>query len=75
MKKADELERGCIAKAADDEPVFVLRANDKLAPVVVRAWAAFAKVAGVGADKRLEAETLAMEMEVWQAQNGSKVPD
>ena len=31
---------GCLGKAADDEVVFVLRAKDKLAPLLVRHWQA-----------------------------------
>jgi hypothetical protein len=40
MKKIDEL-RGpsCLTMARDDEPLFVLRANDEAAPVAVLAWA------------------------------------
>lgn len=30
---------GCLGAAADDEPIFVLRANDELAPSIVRMWA------------------------------------
>lgn len=30
----------CLTNAADDEPLFVLRANDELAPMLVRYWAA-----------------------------------
>jgi hypothetical protein len=30
---------GCLGAAADDEPIFVLRANDELAPHTVRRWA------------------------------------
>ena len=29
----------CLNQAAADEPIFVLRANDELAPGVVREWA------------------------------------
>lgn len=29
----------CLAKARDDEPIFVLRAHDKSSPKIVRAWA------------------------------------
>jgi hypothetical protein len=29
----------CYAAAAPDEPIFILRANDPLAPVIVRFWA------------------------------------
>lgn len=38
--KAQELIDGCFAKAALDEPLFVLRATDKTAPEMVRKWAA-----------------------------------
>jgi hypothetical protein len=37
--KAKEISEGCFAKAALDEPLFVLRAQDKSAPGIVRAWA------------------------------------
>lgn len=37
--KAEEMKDGCFAKAALDEPVFVLRAQDKAAPALVRKWA------------------------------------
>lgn len=30
---------GCLGRAADDEPVFVLRAHDSDAPEIVLAWA------------------------------------
>jgi hypothetical protein len=29
----------CLTSARDDEPIFVLRANDEIAPLVVRFWA------------------------------------
>jgi len=40
MLKRDELANpeSCINKAADDEPVFVLRANDENAPAIVLEW-------------------------------------
>lgn len=87
--KKEELESttGCLAKAADDEPIFVLRAQDTTAPNAVRAW-----VSGVidqhrplpGAvlayDPKLnaklkEALNLADRMEAWQREHGCKVPD
>ena len=37
--KRSELVSGCFASAAQDEPVFVLRAQDATAPDFVRAWA------------------------------------
>lgn len=40
MLKAEEI-RGpsCLTNAKDDEPLFVLRANDELASSIVRTWA------------------------------------
>lgn len=42
MKKADELSNpdSCLNRAADDEPLFVLKATDALAPTLVREWVA-----------------------------------
>jgi len=37
--KQQEMKDGCFAKAALDEPLFVLRAQDKAAPALVRKWA------------------------------------
>lgn len=37
--KKQELIDGCFARAADDEPLFVLRAQDMTAPRLVRQWA------------------------------------
>ena len=65
----------CRDKAAEDEPLFTLRAQDKLAPTIVRAWAALAKIAGSPANKVDDALQTANEMEVWQAAHHSKVPD
>lgn len=40
MLKKDELSNpnSCLNRAADDEPVFVLRANDPLAPEAIIQW-------------------------------------
>lgn len=65
----------CLWKAGDKEPIFVLRAQDKLAPEVVRTWAAIAHTKGVPFEKVNEALKLASEMEDWAAQNRSKLPD
>jgi len=74
--------KGGLGKAADDEPVFVLRANDVCAPATVEAWADFVE-AGIGAmvsgdetrAKVQEARSVAHLMRAWQALNGSKFPD
>ena len=73
--KKEELETGCLSRVADDELVFVLRAKDVLAPVVIRIWAVLARAGGARLPKVREAEVLAGEMESWQREHGAKVPD
>jgi hypothetical protein len=63
--------KGCLGKAADREPVFVLRAQDKLAPDVVRVWADNAQAAGATA-KANGAREVALAMEAWPHR---KLPD
>lgn len=59
----------------EDEPVFLLRAQDELAPNVVRRWAQSLERAG--GDPRTVARAMrwALEMEEWQDRNRSKIPD
>lgn len=38
MRKADEIVRGCMAKARDDEMTFVLLGRDAAAPFTIREW-------------------------------------
>lgn len=66
---------GCLAKAKDDEPLFILRAQDALAPLLVRQWVERAVIAGVPEEKVHEALQLADRMEDWARENGKKVPD
>ena len=47
--------KGCLGKAADDEPVFILRAQDKCAPQHVREWANHAELRGASTEKVAEA--------------------
>jgi hypothetical protein len=61
-----------LGKALDDEPIFVLRAQDTLAPALVRRWADEAERAGCAADKVAEARTVADAMERWPTR---KLPD
>lgn len=74
MLKRDEIAspNSCLNKAADDEPVFVLRAQDELAAETVRMWAAAASANGAAHDKVEEALSLASEMEQWP---NRKMPD
>lgn len=65
----------CLQKAGDDEPIFVLRAQDRYAPLVVRIWALVVANAGAPSAKCTEALDLAAKMEAWQRQHDHKVPD
>jgi len=56
---------GCLGKARDDEPVFVLRAQDMLAADLVEAWATQANLLGCPWDKVREARDIAQEMREW----------
>lgn len=65
----------CLINAKDDEPIFVLRAQDELAPLVVARWIELAKERGTPVDKLTEAGQLADLMLAWQREHGAKVPD
>lgn len=55
----------CLNNAERDEPIFVLRAQDKLAANVVRFWCDRAQAAGVNKEKVAEARAIADLMEAW----------
>lgn len=65
----------CLAKVADDEPIFVLRAQDNLMPVVLATWIGLARWAGVPAAKIQEAENLLNAAYEWQKNHPHKIPD
>lgn len=77
MRKRQELEEAdsCLNRAADDEPLFVLRANDPLFATLVRAWASKYCARKIKARcwrereavKHLEALNIAQEGEQWLA--------
>lgn len=62
-------------KIPADEPVFLLRASDMLAPNVVKHWALQAKVNGCDPEIVAAAENHAQAMIDWQKQHGRKRPD
>lgn len=62
----------CLRKAADEEPIFVLRAQDRLAPAVVERWAELAEQNGVPASKTADAWETAALMRQWHTR---KLPD
>jgi hypothetical protein len=61
-----------LTNARDDEPIFVLRAQDRLAADIVRQWADAAERAGCSGEKVIEARAVADAMESWPAR---KLPD
>lgn len=63
---------GPLGKAAHDEPVFILRAQDMLASGLVDQWATLARQSGVPMDKVNEARLLAKQMRAWP---NRKIPD
>jgi len=62
----------CFQKAAHDEPIFVLRAQDKLSDGVVRFWAELAKRNGCNPEKYKAAIETANAMQAWPHR---KLPD
>ena len=63
---------GCLGKAWDDEPLFVLRAQDCHAADLVEKWAIWARASGTPNDKVQEAFAIAEEMRRWPKR---KMPD
>lgn len=63
----------CLQKAGDDEPIFVLRGTDKLAPALIEHWAVLAELHGARESKTEGAVGHAGEMRQWQAEHPDKV--
>jgi len=63
---------GPLGKAAPDEPVFILRAQDMFSCGLVEAWACAAEQRGVDAVKVKEARQLAVKMRAWPKR---RIPD
>lgn len=63
----------CLAKVSDDEPIFVLRAQDQTADGFVEEWATqVARRLGQDHPKVIEARKLAQLMRAWPTR---KLPD
>ena len=58
-----------------DEPVFLLRAQDKLAPATLEFWADALEKAGGDQTTSQHVRAWAELMRVWQKDHGCKVPD
>lgn len=59
----------------EGEPYFVLRAQDVLAPDIVREWVHAARIEGVHHEKVSQARAVADRMEDWQVAHGRRLPD
>jgi len=59
----------------DDEPVFLLRAQDKAAPAIVEEWANRAEYEGASPEIVQAAREHANTMRAYQAMRGCKTPD
>ena len=79
MLKRDELTGpSCLTNAADDEPIFVLKSTDEIAPEIVRRWASRYRESKGGWNamtekqqaKYEEAFKLADQMDAWRDAHG-----
>lgn len=66
------LERGNIG---EDEPVFVLRAQDQLALKVLKVYRMFCQLAGSPDKHQAIIDAAAKRFKVWQDEHGTKIPD
>jgi hypothetical protein len=64
-----------LAKVHEDEPIFVLRAQDILAAPLVDEWARRAEEAFVHPNKVAGAQSLAAAMRGWRRNHLTKLPD
>ena len=74
MRKCDEIANpeSTLNRAADDEPLFVIRAKDKLSASMVRQWAEAAAMTQAHEPEKIEeARMLAETMENWRQSNES----
>ena len=72
MRKQQEIENpeSCLNRAEDDEPLFVIRAKDKVSASAVRTWAEWAQMTGVHEPEKIqEARDIAEDMENWRREN------
>ena len=59
----------------EDEPVFLLRAKDALAPEIVYAWAVRLEAQKGDPETVAQVKNWAKVMKLWQQNNESKLPD
>lgn len=66
---------GCLGKAADDEPVFVFRAQDMLAVGVIMGWQRELLALRPNSPKLAHAADDVTAFQKWQLTHGTKIPD
>ena len=59
----------------EDEPVFLLRAQDVCAPATLDRWIDFARISGVDPDMIERVIQLRRVMMLWQQKRKVKIPD
>lgn len=71
--KANPGKYDCYAKLEEDEPYFLVKATDPLAPILVEMWASIAELHRTSDEKIAEARDCANTMRQWRANkiNGS----
>jgi len=62
-------------KIPADEPVFLIRGQDRVAPAVLECWATLAAAAGASPQIVEAARFQANEMRHWQSTCANKTPD
>ena len=62
-------------KIPEDEPVFLLRGQDLVAPQIVEMWALAARKVGAADNIYAAAMSQAGEMRKWQQDHTPKIPD
>jgi hypothetical protein len=67
---------GCLGKAKDDEPVFVLVGDDALAAGTIGFWATrLTNLKGGNYAKVLQANQDIQQFQLWASKHGTKIPD
>lgn len=75
MTKGEELSSGVLSRVDAEEPLFIIRGNDRFAIATIRFWIAAAEEAGVNPAKIAQAEKAIHNIIKWQAAHVAKTPD
>lgn len=70
-----ELAARVLEKVPEDEPIFIIRAQDAMALSVISTWIVGAIRQGVNLDKVLSAHHHWESIAIWQQEHPPKLPD